>query len=1341
MCPVTTTKKCRENPGDIYINPCRQSSSSAFPGWSPPPSSVAMGKQKQQVISRFFGPKTPADPAAHAPPKTKQQQQVISRFFAPKEANAPATSPPPTSPPKVSATVSFSPHSKRALQQKLEQARPSPSPPPNKKLKSTPTATKGAPGAPAVPPFNPSLHQRFLDKLMEPSTPSSASLHAARTPVRNPKYTPLEQQVVELKARYPDVLLMVEVGYRYRFFGEDAEIAANVLGIVSHMDHNFLTASIPTFRLHVHVRRLVSAGHKVGVVKQQETAVIKAHGANKLGPFSRGLSALYTKSTIEAAEDMGGRFEEGLGGASSSYLVCIVEKGNLVCNEERVHEGSFDVRIGVVAVEISTGDVIHGEFNDNITRSGLEAVLFSLSPAEILLGEPLSAPTEKLLLGYAGPASETRVERMSCDCFNDGGALAEVMSLYEKDDIVSDLDHRAQIIDAAQERNQHHGVEIIMAMSGLAVQALALTIRYLQQFGFERMLCLGASFRPLVTNSEINLSANTLHQLEVLRNKSDGSMDGTLLHVMNHTHTSFGLRLLKHWFQWHSVGVTLYKSSLVSLQVTHPLCDRYSILARLDAVSEIAESMGSYMGSDNLFEQDEESPSCSIAKPNVSHLLSSVLTTVGKLPDLQRGVARIFYRTATTAEFVTVVHAILFVGKQLRKLNLEDERGSTGANAKIVQSGLLRRLILTISSSSVIAHASKLLSCLNKDAADQGDLLNLFNLSNGQFPEVSGSQIASQLAKEKLDLLIAQYRKQLGMCDLEFITVSGTTHLIELPLHKRVPSDWVKISSTKKAIRYHPPEVLTALDELLLTKEELAVTCRAAWNKFLADFGRYYAEFQAAVQALAALDCLHSLAILSRKQNFVRPIFVGDDEPNQIHIHSGRHPILESILGETFVPNDTNLHADGEFCQIVTGPNMGGKSCYIRQVALISIMAQVGSFVPASFAKLHMLDGIYTRMGASDSIQQGRSTFLEELSEVSHILQTCTSRSLVIIDELGRGTSTHDGFAIAYASLQYLLWQKKCLVLFVTHYPKIKDIKHEFVKSVGTYHVSYLTSQKLLHSENNTSDVGAVEKQDQPDITFLYKVIPGASDKSFGLNVARLAQLPSSCIERAAVMAAKLELELNERVENQFKGNMLSILCGYDSMDRLNTDGTLCRDKEDFTRLASAIRRLFLHLQFAYSDAGSLRVAKELALQLVSVNWGKKINSHVLGGQMLSSLSGSGAVTGGASFWENEIVRNRRCQTDQLDVQEMSKPRWLFALTKSIAIVHECQLPGPNIDAGDGDRLGSSIGGEPYQVVDNDDHSRDPDLVDQIIPVFGNAAGPGALAGWPALLLYLANDP
>uniref|UniRef100_A0A0E0DKD1 DNA mismatch repair protein MSH3 n=1 Tax=Oryza meridionalis TaxID=40149 RepID=A0A0E0DKD1_9ORYZ len=1046
----------------------------------PAPTSIAiaMGKPKQQVLSRFFSPKP--------------------RPSAPAAADDPPPPPRPPADPPVAAVVSFSP-AKRA-----------------RALSVSPKTT--AKRAKPSPPPSDYVRRRLLEPPRPP--PPLAALNPS-----GKGYTPLEQQVVDLKARHPDVLLMVEVGYRFRFFGEDAAVAASVLGIIAHPDHSFLTASIPTFRLGFHVRRLVAAGHKVGVVRQTETAAIKAaHGGGAAGtPFARGLSAVYTRATIEAAAgelEGGGAPDEG-----SRYLVCVVDR-----EVDAMGTEGFEVKIGVVAIEVSTGEVVHGEFMDGVSRNGLEAVLLGLAPVEVILGTPISFATEKLMVAYAGPTSNVRVERTSRVCFSEGGALAELLSLFEKSGVdAPTVENGGHLMEMNEENNNPHGIEGIMAMPELVVHALALSVRYLKGFGMDRIICFGSSFRPFTANTEMSLSANTLQQLEL----------------------------------------------------THPLCDRNQICARHDAVSEISESIGSQKYSTNNL-QDEEDMSCSSSvRSDLSTILSSVLRMLAGTLDIQRGITRIFHVKATAKEFVGVVQAILTAGKQLQKLVLEDT-DTMSSQHRTVHSPLLRRLINTASSCTVLANAATLVSCLNKDAADQGDMLNLFIASVDQFPEVAEGHATVEMAKQKLELLITEYRKQLG-----------------LPVDRKVPSSWMKVNSTKKTIRYHTPEVSKNLENLLLAKEKLAVICRTTWNNFLMDFGRYYAQFQATVESLATLDCLYSLATLAKQNKYVRPNFVHENEASQIHIKDGRHPVLESLLGVNFVPNDTELHANGEYCQIVTGPNMGGKSCYIRQVALITLMAQVGSFVPASSATLHVVDGIYTRMGASDSIQHGTSTFYEELSEASNILHNCSSRSLVIIDELGRGTSTHDGVAIAYATLHYLLKEKKCMVIFVTHYPKILNILREFEGSVGAYHVSYLATRKLLEVSDRQMVINNTETKDLGEITFLYKLVAGASDRSFGLNVALLAQLPSSCIERASVMAAKLQQELSEREKNKF--------CRLMDVPRESSPKELCA--QPYQGLAEACHRILFNVTSAQRNDDltdtlfSLREAREIALKAIKGWW------------------------------------------------------------------------------------------------------------------------------------------
>lgn len=227
--------------------------------------------------------------------------------------------------------------------------------------------------------------------------------------------------------------------------------------------------------------------------------------------------------------------------------------------------------------------------------------------------------------------------------------------------------------------------------------------------------------------------------------------------------------------------------------------------------------------------------------------------------------------------------------------------------------------------------------------------------------------------------------------------------------------------------------------------------------------------------------------------------------------------MVEQLLIDAYVPNNISLHSSSKRAMVVTGPNMGGKSSYVRQVALISIMAQIGSYVPAESAKLGLLDAVFTRMGAFDNMMAGESTFMVELSETSDILKMATNRSLVILDELGRGTSTHDGVAIAHAVLDYVVREIKCMTLFVTHYPLLAAFGERYSGEVVNAHMKFTEGEK-----GEGEDAGE-------DITFLYTVGEGVAHRSYGLNVARLAGIPRTCLQTAAVKSTQLETELKEK--------------------------------------------------------------------------------------------------------------------------------------------------------------------------------------------------------------------
>lgn len=316
---------------------------------------------------------------------------------------------------------------------------------------------------------------------------------------------------------------------------------------------------------------------------------------------------------------------------------------------------------------------------------------------------------------------------------------------------------------------------------------------------------------------------------------------------------------------------------------------------------------------------------------------------------------------------------------------------------------------------------------------------------------------------------------------MNYVTVAGIEYLIEVENTqlKHVPASWAKISGTKKVSRFHTPEVVRLIRERDQQKEALAAACDSAFKTLLANISAKYQSFRDCVQSLATLDCLLSLATVASQPGYVKPEYTDDIG---ITVEKGRHPMVEQLLLDAYVPNDTNLTAEGARALLITGPNMGGKSSYVRQVALIAIMGQIGSYVPADSAKLGMLDAVFTRMGAYDNMMAGESTFMVELSETSDILKQASPRSLVILDELGRGTSTHDGVAIAQAVLDHVVRNIRCLTLFITHYQNLSAMARGFDDN-------QLRNVHMKFTEDG--DGGQ-------DITFLYEVGEGVAHRSYG---------------------------------------------------------------------------------------------------------------------------------------------------------------------------------------------------------------------------------------------------
>ncbi|KAI9796319.1 MAG: Mismatch repair protein msh3 [Piccolia ochrophora] len=904
------------------------------------------------------------------------------------------------------------------------------------------------------------------------------------------RLTPMEKQMLEIKRKHIDTLLVIEVGYKFRFFGEDARVAAKELSIVcipgklrydaehpseAHLDR-FASASIPVHRLHVHVKRLVAAGHKVGVVRQLETAALKAVGDNRNTPFTRKLTNIYTKGTYvddveglnpPTADASAGASTAGSGGAApaTGYLLCLTEtNAKAQGTDEKVH-------IGMVAVQPNTGDVIYDDFEDGFMRTEIETRLLHIAPCELLIVGELSKATEKLVQHLSSSSSNifgdrVRVERMEKSKMMPAQAYSHVSSFYAGNQ---------RPFKSAQDETATDLLDKVLRLSEHVTCCLSAMITHMSEYGLEHVFDLTKYFHSFKARSHMLLNGNTLTSLEIYRNQTDYSGKGSLFWTLDRTKTRFGQRLLRKW-------------------VGRPLLDKDKLQERVAAVEELKQG-----GQIAMVEK-----------------LKSLLSRTKC--DLERGLIRIYYGKCTRPELLTILQTMQRIANEFAS------GGGTrhaGFETKIINDAVST---LPTVGDVVVAALEK----INAEAARADDKCALFR-ENEETDEIADHKLGIASVEQELDAHRAVAAEKLRRKRLDYVKVAGVEVCSKVPLRpisskqieqnlieventqlKHVPASWLKISGTKKQSRFHTPEVVRLMRQRDQHREALAAACDAAFAALLASIAAKYQTLRDCVLALACLDCLLSLADVASQPGYVKPEYT---DGACISVTQGRHPMVEQLLLDTYVANDIALSSTATRALLITGPNMGGKSSYVRQIALIAIMGQIGSYVPAASAKLGMLDAVFTRMGAFDNMMAGESTFMVELSETSDILKQASSRSLVILDELGRGTSTHDGVAIAHAVLEHVVREVKCMTLFVTHYQTLSQLaggfEHEELKNV---HMRFA----------ETGEGGR-------DITFLYEIGEGVAHRSYGLNVARLANIPQSVLDVAAIMSQQLEEEVKRK--------------------------------------------------------------------------------------------------------------------------------------------------------------------------------------------------------------------
>ncbi len=540
----------------------------------------------------------------------------------------------------------------------------------------------------------------------------------------------------------------------------------------------------------------------------------------------------------------------------------------------------------------------------------------------------------------------------------------------------------------------------------------------------------------------MHLSTVTRANLELTETMRGREKRGTLLWVLDKTSTAMGKRLLRSWLE-------------------QPLVSSEIINHRLNAVECLVKQ--------------------TVARGELAE-------TLRYITDIERLMTRTIYGSATPKEIYTMAQTF----DRLPELKQLAE-GCGCAELAELAAGIDPMEDLK----------SKIYAAIDPEAPST--LKDGGVIAAGYNSEVDELRSIRENTKGVLAQLEARLREETNIPKLKigFNHVFGYYIEVSNSYKSMVPDNYTRKQTLSTGERYITPELKTLENKILGAHERLISLEHRLFADLLEEIGKELDRIQRTARAVAQLDVLTALAIVAADNNYCRPVV---DDSDQLVIREGRHPVVEQVLkGSLFVPNDTVLDCGENRCLIITGPNMAGKSTYMRQNALIVLMAQIGSFVPAKECHVGIVDAVFTRVGASDDLAAGQSTFMVEMTEVAEILKNATRRSLVILDEIGRGTSTFDGMSIARAVVEHIANPQNglgCKTLFATHYHELTDLEGE-VEGVKNYNI-------------------AVKKRGE-DITFLRRIVRGPADDSYGIEVAKLAGLPGSVTRRAHEVLRKLE--------------------------------------------------------------------------------------------------------------------------------------------------------------------------------------------------------------------------
>lgn len=745
--------------------------------------------------------------------------------------------------------------------------------------------------------------------------------------------------------------------------------------------------------------------------------------------------------------------------SANSYISKLVENGYKVAIGEQLEDPAKAkgiVKRDVIRV-ITPGTVLDGSLLENKKNNYLMSIyrnknMIGLSYVDISTGE------------------------LNATYLNEDKIVEEIAKVNPSEIILNDLSFIDKIRDIATVGNIYinesfdDGMEeesiifdyfpseyietLDLDNDGLIKKSIAIILNYI--YSTQKQITSNMSSINVYNSSEyMVLDMFTRTNLELTQTIRGGKKKGSLLHVLDRTSTAMGGRLLRKY-------------------VEQPLINKEKIEYRLNIIEEIND--------DYILKED-------------------LIEILKKIYDIERICGKIAFEKVTPKELINLKHSI-------EKLPLLKE---TVENSSCV---ILKEYINSMDTLEDIYQLIE--DSIKEDPAitikDGNIIKSGYNNELDELRDISknGANIIKDIeAKEKertgVKSLKIGFNKVFGY----YIEITKTNLA-----QANIDESYIRKQTLSNAERFITPELKEIEEKILNAEEKIKAIEYEIFTEIRSAVYKNINRIQEVAHIVANVDVYAALAETASQNGYVKPNI---NNENRLEIKNGRHPVVENIVGiENFVPNDTYLKTGENTINIITGPNMSGKSTYMRQTAIIALMAHIGSFVPAEYADIPIMDRIFTRVGASDDLSQGQSTFMVEMNEVSMILKNATDKSLVILDEIGRGTSTYDGISLAWSIVEYIQKNIKCKTLFATHYHELTDLEDEF-------------------DEVKNYSIGV--KEDGNDVIFLRKIIPQAADKSYGIYVAKLAKLPDEVINRSSEILSDLE---KNHVSNMSVLNALS---------------------------------------------------------------------------------------------------------------------------------------------------------------------------------------------------------